>query len=116
MIYDYEIISSPQLDRSKSYIDFKQKRLVIRGIKLPTRKYYMYLRKMDILSNMNTVYIAFVSEKVNPACKPIRRSDFGYYTTDLSEVIGEFFIKDDTNVNLELVESDDMIEVYEMII
>ena len=57
MIYNYEVISSSKLDRSKSYIDFKKRQLFIKGIRLPTRKYYMYLRKLDVMSNLNIVLV-----------------------------------------------------------
>lgn len=116
MIYNYEVISSSKLDRSKSYIDFKKRQLFIKGIRLPTRKYYMYLRKLDVISNLNIVYIAFVKDKVNSACRLITRSDFGYYRVDFLEVFNEFNIKTDVNVEFKLEESDDMIEVYEIII
>ena len=91
MIYNYEVISSSKLDRSKSYIDFKKRQLFIKGIRLPTRKYY--LRKLDVMSNRNIIYIAFVKDKVNSACRLITRSDFGYYRVDFSEVFNEFNIK-----------------------
>ena len=113
MIYNYEVISSSKLDRSKSYIDFKKRQLFIKGIRLPTRKYYMYLRKLDVISNLNIVYIAFIKDKVNSACRLITRSDFGYYRVDFSEVFND---KTDVNVEFKLEESDDMIEVYEIII
>ena len=68
------------------------------------------------MSNLNIVYIAFVKDKVNSACRLITHSDFGYYKVDFSEVFDEFNIKADVNVNFKLEESDDMIEVYEIII
>lgn len=116
MILNYEIISSPKVNYGKSYIDYKRKRLVIRDIPLPDKKYAILMKKPRIISDGDGVYIAFVPERLNPACKVLSRSDFGYYTVDISDVMNKFYIKGDVNVELKLEEKDELVTIYEIVI
>lgn len=116
MIYNYEIISNPKVNYGKSYIDYAKKRLLIKGIPLPDKRFYLLMKKPKSLTYDDTIYVAFFKSKVNEACKPLNKSEFGYYIVNLDEVMNEFYIKKDVNVELRLEEKDDIIEAYEIIV
>lgn len=114
MIYNYEIISNPKVNYSKSYIDYAKKRLLIKGLPLLDKNFYVFVKKPCDITYDDKVYIAFFNDRINEACKPLIKSDFGYYSVNLKEVMNEFSINKDVNVELKLEESDEVADIYEI--
>lgn len=116
MLENYEVISNPKINYSQTYIDYKKRRLLIKGIRLPNKNYVLILKRESRVHNGQSIFIAFVPTRIYAECKPLTRSSYGYYSFNISEAMDFLHIERDTNVSLRLEEEDDELIVYELIV
>lgn len=111
---DYSILTSNKVDYKKDYIDYKKKRLVIKSLSLGDRTRMFIATKPNVIEGVETTYLLFTSEDYQGHSRSVIKSDFGYYTVDIREIISKFGIKKDVNVNLIFEEEDDYVSSFKI--
>lgn len=107
----YDIITD-KLDKTKSWIDVKSKKLYSREINYAP--YYTIAKKYNIEENMYQYYIimSFIKDK---KLKNTKIDDYGRIKLSLSIIWNDTYLKDlktNENIVISLVERDEKNEVY----
>lgn len=114
-LLDYQIISKKKVNYNKSYIDYKKKKLIIKGIHLKDKLKMLLMTKFDPVEGQESIYLGFLTEDIQGQCRNVSVSDYGYYSVNASDIIRSLRVTSDTNVKLEKEEEDDTLVVYKLL-
>lgn len=107
---------STQIDKTKSWIDVKKKRLLSREIKF--RKYFTICKRYNTYYTDNDYFIVLLDDKIkNYKCHNTNLDNYGRIRINLGEiwnVCSLQYVEDNVNINLELVEHTDDGDIYKI--
>lgn len=103
-----------KLDKTKTWIDVKYKRLLSR--ELVPRLYYKILSRYDITSNSNNYFLAlFDNYTSNIKPKLLKYDDFGRIKINVTSIWNNTSLHNlnkNTNINIQLIENQEDGEIY----
>lgn len=103
-----------EIDKTKTWIDVKTKKLLSREIKY--RQYYSLLKRFNPKLKINEYFIALIDNP--PENKVYRftfRDDYGRIKLNITSIWNEsglMYYKENVNVNIKLIESDNDGDIY----